>query len=149
MDGIFFSFSLVFFGRHRLLGQAKISWSTKSFRKGGGGRYKRRARPSSTLFTNIDPFLCSCFRFSDSTPRRRRKNQLTSDSMPLSTPGQVKETYSWHRLCTTKLQTVEGKNKKNSLVRYSSRVDIFFVQKGAHVVYILLVSSIDGGGGHF
>ena len=115
----------------------------------GGGRYKRRARPSSTLFTNIDPFLCSCFRFSDSTPRRRRKNQLTSDSMPLSTPGQVKETYSWHRLCTTKLQTVEGKNKKNSLVRYSSRVDIFFVQKGAHVVYILLVSSIDGGGGHF
>ena len=120
----------------------------KSFRK-GRGRYKRRARPSSTLFTNIDPFLCSCFRFSDSTPRRRRKNQLTSDSMPLSTPGQVKETYSWHRLCTTKLQTVEGKNKKNSLVRYSSRVDIFFVQKGAHVVYILLVSSIDGGGGHF
>jgi hypothetical protein len=30
----------------------------------------------------------------------------------LSTPGQVNETYSWHRLWTTKLQTVrEDKSK--------------------------------------
>lgn len=30
---------------------------------------------------------------------------LTSESAPLSAPGQVKVTYSWHRLWTTKLQT--------------------------------------------
>lgn len=30
---------------------------------------------------------------------------LTSESAPLSAPGHVKVTYSWHRLWTTKLQT--------------------------------------------
>lgn len=30
---------------------------------------------------------------------------LTSESAPLSAPGHVKETYSWHRLWTTKLHT--------------------------------------------
>lgn len=30
---------------------------------------------------------------------------LTSESGPLSAPGQVNETNSWHRLCTTKLHT--------------------------------------------
>lgn len=34
---------------------------------------------------------------------------LTSESGPLSAPGHVKETNSWHRLCTTKLHTVKIK----------------------------------------
>lgn len=32
---------------------------------------------------------------------------LTSESAPLSAPGHLKVTYSWHRLCTTNEQTVE------------------------------------------
>lgn len=32
--------------------------------------------------------------------------KLTSESAPLSAPGHVNVTYSWHRLCTTKLHTV-------------------------------------------
>lgn len=36
---------------------------------------------------------------------------LTSESGPLSAPGQVNETYSWQRLWTTKLQTENEKKK--------------------------------------
>lgn len=34
---------------------------------------------------------------------------LTSESAPLSAPGHLNVTYSWHRLCTTNEQTVEGR----------------------------------------
>lgn len=35
------------------------------------------------------------------------KLQLTSESAPLSAPGHLKVTYSWHLLCTTNEQTVD------------------------------------------
>lgn len=41
------------------------------------------------------------------------KKGLTSESAPLSAPGHVNETYSWHRLWTTKLQTEILKKKKH------------------------------------
>jgi hypothetical protein len=34
-----------------------------------------------------------------------QKNILTSESAPLSAPGHLNVTYSWHRLCTTNEQT--------------------------------------------
>lgn len=37
---------------------------------------------------------------------------LTSESAPLSAPGHLNVTYSWHLLCTTNEQTVENKKKK-------------------------------------
>lgn len=38
----------------------------------------------------------------------KHKRQLTSESAPLSAPGHLNVTYSWHLLCTTNEQTVEG-----------------------------------------
>jgi hypothetical protein len=48
--------------------------------------------------------------------------KLTSESAPLSAPGHVNETNSWHLLWTTKLQTEinEKCNKLINILYYSS-----------------------------
>ena len=54
---------------------------------------------------------------------------LTSESAPLSAPGHVKVTYSWHRLWTTKLQTEIQAAKWNQRVLSSSTGGFYLYER--------------------
>lgn len=54
-----------------------------------------------------------------------QKYVLTSESGPLSAPGQEKETNSWHLLCTTKLQTARKERQVDVTVNPDIHIHLF------------------------
>lgn len=62
---------------------------------------------------------------------------LTSESAPLSAPGQVNVTYSWHRLWTTKLHTAKKKTHKGLF-----KEDVFSLN--GHVAFITFLKPLQG-----
>lgn len=57
---------------------------------------------------------------------KNERKTLTSESAPLSAPGHLNVTYSWHRLCTTNEQTARQdlKETEKKLLRQIFRVNL-------------------------